>query len=150
MGRIAGAVALLLLSLFMLFGFLRSGAAIGAPATIFALLLTVGLPAAGGIALLAGRVRGRNRLGARREQLRRQTIDAEILRLAEQHAGKLTVVEVVSALAVTPAAAQEALNDFHTRELAEIEITESGVLVYVFRDIQRLEEKAHSRGVLDA
>ena len=150
MGRIVGAVALLLLSLFMLLGFLRSGAAIAAPTTIVALLLTVGLPAAGGIALLAGRVRGRNRLSARREQLRRQTIDAEILKLAEQHGGKLTAVEVVSALAVTPEAAQAALEEFHGRELAEIEITDSGVLVYVFRDIQHLAEKAHSRGILDA
>ena len=150
MGRIAGAVALLLLSLVMLLGFVRSGASIGAPATIVALLLTVGLPAAGGIALLTGRVRGRNQLSARREQLRRQTIDAEILRLAEEHGGKLTLVEVMSALAVSSDVAQSALEGFHSRDLAEIEITESGVLVYVFRDIQRLEEKAHSRGLLDA
>lgn len=150
MGRILGAVALLLLSLFMLLGFVRSQAAIGAPATIAALLLTVALPAAGGIALLVGRVRGRHRLEGRREQLRRQTVDAEILRLAEQRGGKLTVVEVVKDLAVTPADAQTALDDLHTRELAEIEITDSGVLVYAFRDVRGIGEKQESRGLLDA
>lgn len=150
MGRIAGAVALLVLSLFMLLGFFRSGAALGTPTTIIALLVTVGLPAAGAVALLAGRARARSRLTGRREQLRRQTIDAEVLRLAEQHGGKLTVVEVVGALAVSSEAAQATLEDFHSRELAEIEITDSGVIVYVFRDVQRLAEKTHSRGILDA
>lgn len=149
MGRVVGAIALLFVSLFMLLGFMRSSASLAAPSTIVALLLTVGLPAVGAAALLAGRFRGGRRLTARREQLRLQTIDAEILRLAEQHAGKLTVVEVVSALAVTPEAAKNALDGFHTRELAEIEITDSGVLVYVFHDVQRLKEKAFSKGVLD-
>jgi len=150
MGRIVGAVALLLLSLFMLLGFVRSQAAIGSAATIVALLLTVALPAAGGIALLAGRVRGRHRLAARREQLRRQTVDAEILRLAEQRGGKLTVVEVVSDLAVTPDDAKTALDDLHTRDLADIEITDSGLLVYAFRDVRGLGQKEQSRGLLDA
>ena len=59
-------------------------------------------------------------------------------------------MEVVGELALTPEAAKEALDAFHARELAEIEITDSGVLVYAFHDIQRLREKAYSKGLLDA
>lgn len=52
MGRVAGGVALLLLSLFMLLDFVRPGTALSAPATIAAVLITVGLPAARGIFLM--------------------------------------------------------------------------------------------------
>ena len=150
MARLIGGAGLLLLSLFMLLGFLRSEASLAAPATIAALLITVGLPAAAGAALVAGRFGYRRRLAQRKDQLRQQTLDAEILRLAGEHGGKITVVEVVRDLAVTPEAAKQALDAMHTRELAEIEVTPSGVLVYAFHDLQRLKEKPHSRGLLDA
>jgi hypothetical protein len=150
MGKLVGGIALLVLSLFMLLGFIRSEASLSAPTTFVALAIAVGLPAAGAVALLAGRLGGRRRLAARKDELRQRTVDAEILRLATQRAGKLTVVEVVGELALTPEAAKEALDAFHARELAEIEITDSGVLVYAFHDIQRLREKAYSKGLLDA
>ena len=150
MARFIGGISLLLLSLFMLVGFLRSEASLAAPATVAALLITVGLPAAAGAALVTGRFGNRRRLAERKDQLRQQTLDAEILRLAGEHGGKITVVEVVRDLAVTPEAAKQALDAMHTRELAEIEITQSGVLVYAFHDLQRLKEKPHSRGLLDA
>jgi hypothetical protein len=149
-GRLIGGGSLLLLALFMLLGFLRSDASLATPTTVVALLISVGLPAAGGAALLAGRLGYRRHLAERKEQLRQQTLDAELLRLAQQHGGKLTVVEVVRDLAVTPAVAQQALDALHTRELAEIEITDSGVLVYAFHDLQRLHEKPQAKGLLDA
>ena len=148
--RLVGSGLLMLLSLFMLVGFLRSDAILTAPATVVALLITVALPAAGSIFLAAGRLRGRGRLARRREELRRQTIESEILRLAGQHGGKLTAVEVASDMAIAPEAAKDALDSLALRELADIEITDSGVLVYAFRDVKYLPEKAHARGVLDA
>lgn len=150
MARLIGGGSLLLLSLFMLLGFFRSDVTLSAPTTAFALIITVALPAAAGAALLAGKLGYRRKLANRKEQLRLQTMDAEILRLAGKHNGKLTVVEVVSELAVTPETAKRALEAMHMRELAEIEITDSGVLVYAFHDIQRLSEKPYSKGILDA
>jgi hypothetical protein len=140
----------MLLSLFMLVGFLGSNAALSAPATLAALLITVALPAAGSVALASGHFRGRGRLARRRDELRRQTIESEILRLAGQRGGQLTAIEVASDMAISPEAAKEALDSLALRELAEIEITESGVLVYAFHDVRHLGEKPHARGVLDA
>jgi hypothetical protein len=150
MPRLVGSVLLLLLSLFMLVGFLRSDAGLAAPATIAALLITVVLPAGVGLALVAGSVRGRGRLARRREELKRQTIESEILRLAEQRGGRLTAVEVASEMAITPETAKDALDSLALREIAEIEITDSGLIVYALRDVRHLPEKAHARGVLDA
>ena len=150
MGNLLGGSALLLVALFMIVGFLGADIDVSAPATLLAALVGIGLPAAGGVALLARHFGAGRRRESRREQLRRQTVDAEILRLAAQRGGKLTVVEVVTELALTPQAATESLNALMTRDLADIEVTESGVLVYSFRDVQHLPEKTDSRKILDA
>ena len=150
MNRTIGGVGLILLALFMLLGFTRSGAALGAPATLAALLVTVVLPAAGGVMLLAGQAGGARRLAARKEQLRRQTQEAEVLKLAARRDGRLTAVEVSSELAVTHEEATALLNALETSGAAEVQITPSGVLVYDFHDIRHLAEKPAARGVLDA
>lgn len=150
MGKVFGGVGLLLLSLFMLLGFLNSDAALGAPATLAALLVTVALPAAGGAWLLSGHLGRGRRLAASREHLRVQTMEAEVLRLAREHAGRLTVVEVASDLAVTPETAKQVLDSLVTRQVADLEVTDSGVLVYSFYDVRHLSEKPGARGILDA
>ena len=145
MGRIAG-WALIALAVFMFIGYL--GADVSGASALFALLITVALPAAGGLALVTGRVGGR-RVGARREELRQQTIEAELLRLASRHGGKLTIVEAVGELAITPEEAKQSLDALSVRGLADFEVTDSGVVVYVFHDVQNLGDKSSSRGLLE-
>ncbi len=132
MGRKIGGAALLLLSALMLLGFARSGASIASPTALFAVLITVVLPAAGGVALLRGALGGNSR--ARMQQLRQQTIDAEILRLAMARQGKLTAVEVASALALPEDEARRSLDALVTREVADLDVTDEGVLVYSFHE----------------
>jgi hypothetical protein len=145
-----GSVALLLIALFMFVGFLRSGAGIAQGSTILALLITVGLPAAGGLALAAGHYGNRARLTQRKDRLRQQTVESEILRLATERDGRLTVVEVVSELALPLEAVKETLDSLVTRDVADIQITDSGLLVYTFHDIRHLGQKPQAKGVLDA
>ena len=150
MGKLVGGAALLLLALFMLMAFMQSDADQTAAVKAIALLLTVGLPGFAGAALLRSHFGARGRLEQRKDVLRQQTLESEILRLAGQRDGKLTMVEVVSALALPQATAKELLDGMAMRELAEVEVTDSGVLVYSFHDIRHLSEKSTSRGVLDA
>ncbi len=82
--------------------------------------------------------------------LHRRTFEADILKLAEQKSGRLTIVEVMAEFAVDAETAKNALESFASEGIAEIEITESGVLVYSFYDIRHLAEKESARGVLDA
>ena len=145
MGRIVGWL-LIALSALMFIGYL--GADVGGPAAIFALLITVLLPAAGGLALVTGRMRGRA-VGARRDELRRQTLEAELLRLAGRRGGKLTIVEAVGELAITPEDAKQALDALAVRGLADFEVTDSGIVVYVFHDVQNIGDKGGSRGLLE-
>jgi hypothetical protein len=101
------------------------------------------------LALVTGRLGRRRRLVASREALRRQTLEAELLRLAARHSGRITIVEAVSELAVTPEEAKEALDALAVRGLADFEVTESGVVVYVFHDLEHLGEKSESKGLLE-
>jgi hypothetical protein len=145
-----GGVALLILSLFMALGLVRSGVDLGAPATIAAALITIILPAAGGIALLGSPFGHRARLAQRREALRQQTYESEILRLAAQRQGRLTAVELVTEFAITPEKANELLESLVSRDLADIQVTDSGVVVYSFHDVRHLGDKERAKGILDA
>ena len=149
MAKLGGGVALLAVALFMVVGFLRADVDPSAPATLVALLIAAGLPAAGGSWLLAQHSGAGRRIANRREELRRDTLEAEILKMAERSEGRLTAVEVAGELAVPASTAQELLDDLMTRELAEIEITDSGLLVYTFHDVRHLSEKARARGLLE-
>ncbi len=145
MGRKTG-VALLILAGVMLWGFLRSGASLLAPAALGAVLITIVLPAAGGAYLLGF---GDRRRSARMEALRQRTIDAEILRLATREGGRLTANEVAAALALSPEEAKGALEALMTRDLADIAVSDDGVLVYVFHEKGTLGDKQSARGLLD-
>lgn len=146
-GRAIGGWALIALAALMLVGFLRSDATLASPAVIAALVIAVALPAGGGVMLLRG---GGGRRAARLEQLRRQTVEAEVLRLATQHGGKLTALEVATALALPPESAKAVLDSLNERELADLEITDAGVIVYSFHDARHLGGKHSARGILDA
>ncbi len=150
MGRRAGGVALLLLSLFMLLGFFRSDALLTAPATIAALLITVALPATGGVLLISNRFGRGKRLALRREELRQQTFESEILRLAAQRQGRLTAVEVMTEFAIPLDQANALLESLMVRQLADVEVTDSGVVVYAFHDIQHVGDKPRAKGILGA
>ncbi|HEU5184219.1 MAG TPA: hypothetical protein VFU01_06605 [Gemmatimonadaceae bacterium] len=150
MGRTVGGVALLLLSLSMLLGFVRSDAALSSPATVAALLITVALPGVSGILLMSGRIGRGKRLAARRDRLRQQTFESEILRLAAQRGGRLTVVEIMTEFAIPQDQANALLESLVVRELADIEITDSGVVVYAFHDVKHLDDKTRARRMLDA
>ena len=124
----------------MLLGFARSSVSLGSPTALFALLITVALPAAGGVALLRGSLGGNSK--DRMRQLRQQTIEAEVLKLAMQQQGRLTSVEVASSLGLTTEDAKDALDEMVRREVAELEISEEGLLVYTFHDARYVEGKS--------
>jgi hypothetical protein len=144
--RTTGGIALLVLAALMFLGFVRSDASLAAPATIVALLITTVAPTVGAIALLRGGGTARSR---RLDQLRQQTIDAEILRLAVAEGGRLTAVEVATALTLTPEVAKEKLDALVGRDIADIAVTERGVVVYTFHDAKYLGGKGDAKGVLD-
>lgn len=150
MTKLLSAAGLAAVALFMLLGFLGADVEASGGARFAALLLVVVLPAAGAGLLIRSHFRERSRLHGRKALLRQQTLDAEILRLAGENAGKLTVLEVATQLAVSPEEAKIALDQLLMREHADLELTDDGVMVYQFYDIRHLGGKQTSKGILDA
>ena len=140
------ALGLLAISLFMLLGFFQAGAPLSI-AGLIALVIGVGIPGACAALLLMPPTGLFTKSPARREQLRRQTIESEIVRLAGRLGGTLTVVEVVAELALESQVAQDALDALMTREIAEIGVSDSGLIVYRFPDLLRLDEKDDAEGL---
>lgn len=147
--RIFGTL-LLLTALFMTIGFFNAQPDASGLALLATVTIAIVLPAAGGAYLWWTTFAERKGLIHRREHLRRQTLEAELLKLAERRGGKLVVVEAASELAVGSDLIEETLNAMADKGLADIEISESGVLVYSFYDVRHLGEKADAQGVLDA
>jgi apolipoprotein N-acyltransferase len=141
------AYGLFALAALMLWGFARSSLSIGSPSAIGALLVAVVLPAVSGIVLFRGIGSGDR---ARHTRLRQQTIEAEVLKLAIQQQGKLTAVEVATALALPEDETKVALDAMVEREVADIQITDEGVIVYTFESARQLGTKHTSRDILDA
>lgn len=147
--KLLGAAVLAAIALFMLLGSLTADVGGGAAAVV-ALLLVVGLPAAGAALLVRSHFAERSRRTGRKAQLRQHTLDAEILRLAGERGGRLTVVEVATELGVPLEGAKQALDGLLLREHADLELTDAGVTVYHFYDVRHLGDKHTARGILDA
>ncbi len=149
MGKLIGGVALLGVALFMLLGYVGLDRALAPAVAVVTLLLTVGLPAAGGAALVWSWMRERGSFARHRERLVLETHQAEILRFATTKGGKVTVLEIVGEIGIGVDATEAALRDLAERSIAEVEVSETGMLVYRIPDIQKLPEKGTSKGVLD-
>lgn len=150
MPKLLGGTALLGLSLFMLMGFVKADLKDQPLVNALTFGVAVVLPMGTGLGLLHSRSKQKQRLALSKNNRRPKTLQTEILRLALAKAGRLTMVEVVSELAIAPEQANSVLNSLAQQGLAELQVTESGVLVYAFYDIQHLSEKNAAQGILDA
>jgi hypothetical protein len=70
--------------------------------------------------------------------------ERRVLRLAEQERGRVTVPEVASRCGMTIAEAKTELDRLVLHQVAEIQVTASGVLVYVFPGFLSDSEKARA------
>lgn len=148
--KLAGGIVLLMVSVFMGIGFLAGGASqhsIGVQ--IFSILIAVGVPGAGGVLLLRQHHRRALPSPPEHAALPRERWTSELVKLAARKGGRLTVVEVVAGTALAPDDAQTAFDELCASGLAEPEVTESGLIVYAFRDLLLLSEKSESQGLLE-
>ena len=70
-----------------------------------------------------------------------------LLRLARDRGGILSVIEAATDLRLTVDKTETMLRDLSARGYAEVRVSESGLLVYHFHEIDRADEKPHARSV---
>ncbi|HZO25617.1 MAG TPA: hypothetical protein VFH48_06435 [Chloroflexota bacterium] len=70
--------------------------------------------------------------------------ERQVLRFAEREHGRVTIPEVAASCDMTIAEAKATLDRLVTLQAAAIQVTRSGVLVYVFPGFMSDEDKAHA------
>lgn len=110
-----------------------------------ALVLFSAAPIGSGFYLLLRARRHRRTLDAAAES----AWEVELLRLAQERGGDLTVAEVVAATGLAAARAEGALDGLARRGLAEHRIADDGTIVYRLARPLTAEEKSAARGVLE-
>lgn len=68
-------------------------------------------------------------------------LEVDVLQLARKKGGRLTVLEVVTELEVGVDQAETVLEDLQVRGIAGILVSDSGLMVYSFHELQHLGEK---------
>ncbi len=122
------------IALFMTLGFFTSTSDPDPMVEAIAVFVGVILPLASGAYLLWSQRKDGQRLVSSRQALSNQTLYAEIFALASRESGRLTVFDVVKHLGLDIARAEQALDEMALKQLAEHQLTDDGLLVYVFRD----------------
>ena len=148
--KITGAVCLILLSLFMLVGYLNSDSPASPGVTLAMLGTFVVLPAVAALLLVRSHYAERSRLSGRKAALARHAIESELLRLAQGRGGKLMAVEAAMAMHLAEDTARERLDAMVYEGRAELEVTDGGNLVYSFPTLAQLGDKRTAKGILDA
>ena len=70
-----------------------------------------------------------------------------LIRLARERGGSLTVLEAAADCRMTVEKAEEILRDLAVRGHAEVRVSDSGMIVYHFLEIERQDEKGRARPV---
>lgn len=151
MNKLLGGISLLGLAGFMLLGFSKADLS-DQSTTVRGMTfgIGIGIPTAVGIGSLCSHQQDRKRISTYRANAQLRTLQSEILKLAKANQGKLTEIEVISELGLNPGVVNDVLTSLCHQDLATIEMTDSGLVVYAFPDIQQLPDKYTSRGLLDA
>lgn len=76
-------------------------------------------------------------------------LQSEILRLAEEQHGRITVLEAAAAFGIPVEEAKGVLEAFVISGVADLEVSESGTVIYSFAELQRPEEKSRTKGLLE-
>ena len=154
--RLVSGIVLVCAAAFMALGFAISDNRRDSPVVlIVATGLTIVLPGVVGVRLLQPFVRRQPGLSVAHPLAGipplepAPSIEATLVRLAEKLGGRLTVIEVVRETGLGADASEQALGRLVEDGLAEPEVTDDGLMVYVVKDLELLRRKSQSRGVLE-
>jgi hypothetical protein len=136
------------LSLLMLMGFFKAD--VHGMSAFMAFLIVIVLPAGGGGYLLYSHFNQSKQLTANKAKRGLKTLESEILKMAGRNQGQLTVIEVATEFAIDKELAEQALDSLAQQKYADYEVTDSGLLVYTFHELQLLDQKSQARRIEDA
>ena len=139
MSKKIGGFVLIFFGLFMLLGLLVGDTA-GLFATLLSFLIFVVAPIAGGTLLLRGERKAKERGAIETKKLLQTAHEKEILRLAEQKKGLLTVSQIVKETSMDASEAERALHELIVKRLVDMRSGPDGQVVYEFPEFASADE----------
>ena len=124
----------------MFLGFISGGGSRGLVANIMTFLLLVVAPIAGGITLLRGKKKEQLRAAQETKKLLQSAREKEILRLAEQKKGLLTVSQIVKESSMNASEAEDVLHELIVKRLVDMRTNPDGQVVYEFLEFTDARE----------
>lgn len=128
---------------FIIFGSLMAIGSIGVALEnpISKLLGTLVFGAAFGIGPVVGGVYWLKNIGKKNKALKERQTEDMILRLAQRFDGELTILRLTSNTRLSAEESKKFLEEMYKKGLAELNITDSGSVVYEFADFLKTQQK---------
>jgi hypothetical protein len=137
MKKAVGGGILMFFGLFMLAGFLLSTKSSNLLADCILLLLFAVAPFAGGVLLIRNSYVTKKKIEREARMKVFSDHEKEILKLAREKDGFLTVAEIVAETTMNADEADELLRELVLKRLADMKITDQGTVIYEFLELTR-------------
>jgi hypothetical protein len=141
MKRIVGGSVLIFLGLFMLMGFFVSTKESSLMGDIMMILLFVFAPIIGGIFTIRSHYISKAKASKDQKKALQGAHEKEIILLARQKGGRLTIPEIITESSLNSEEAEEAMKELVVKRYADMNMTDSGVIVYEFYEILKQKEE---------
>ena len=141
MKRIIGGSALIFTGLFMMMGLFASGKQNSIAVSAIMLLLFVLAPIIGGIFTIRSHYLSKQKVSKEQKKALQGIHEKEIILLARQKGGTLTIPEIISESSLNSEEAEEAMKELVVKRYADMRMTETGIIVYEFYEILKQKEE---------
>lgn len=128
--------------LFMLLGFFASTSPSTVGTDAMLLLLFVLAPLLSGTFLIRSHFKQKKTAVAAQKKAERALQEKQVLRLAQEKGGRLTVAEIVAETNIDIDAADELMREFVVKGMADMKTSDSGLLSYEFFELTENHDPA--------
>lgn len=136
MKKLVGGGILVFIGLFMTLGLLSGGGLHnGFAANLMMILMFILAPLGIGGWLIRGHFADKKTVSAEKEQVMYVQREKQILRLAQEKGGRLTIPEIAANTSMTTVDADAVMREMTAKGYVDMQVTDSGVIVYEFYDI---------------
>ncbi len=135
MNKLIGGGVCMFIGLFMLFGFLATPKEFSLIVSLMYGLLLIAAPIAGGGLLIRSHFTAKRKALQDTQKVLQEQQEREIIRLAQKKGGRLTIPEIAADTSLGTSEAEETMKEMTSKGYVDMQVTESGVIVYEFYEI---------------
>ena len=144
MKKLAGGGCLIFFGLFMLLGFFASTSPSTFMVSAMLLVLMVFAPVLAGALLIRSHFRTKEQIAMEARKNLLASREKEVLRLAKQKGGELTIAEIVSDTSMNAEEADEIMRELVVKRYVDMKITDQGSVIYEFFELRPSEPEDRS------